>query len=116
MTQPFHRMMKAARHVRRADIGRAAVRGDLGNHTVIGVGRPSGSRVMDDAAGIQENDVVVTKVGLQYWVWQQVGKSRKRLDGPYDDLGQAESRAKVLAIEFGSDAWFENESKTATTI
>lgn len=46
---------------------------------------------MSEPVGIQENDVVVTKVVSQYWVWQQVGKSRKRLDGPYDDLVQAES-------------------------
>jgi hypothetical protein len=46
----------------------------------------------------------------------EVGKSRKRLDGPYDDLVQAESRAKVLATEFGSDAWFEDESKIVMAI
>ena len=71
---------------------------------------------MDEPVGIQESDIVVTKVVSQYWVWQQVGKSRKRLDGPYDDLVQAESRAKVLATEFGSDAWFEDESKIVMAI
>jgi hypothetical protein len=71
---------------------------------------------MSDAAGIQENDVVVTKVGPQYWVWQQVSTARKRLDGPYDDGVQAESRAKVLATEIGSAAWFEDESKAVTAI
>jgi hypothetical protein len=71
---------------------------------------------MFEPVGIQENDVVVTKVGPQYWVWQQVGQSRKRLDGPYDDAVQAESRAKVLASEFGSNAWFEDESKIVMAI
>jgi hypothetical protein len=71
---------------------------------------------MEDAAGIQNNDVVVTKVVNQFWVWQQVGKSRKRLDGPFDDRAQAESRAKVLADEFSCDAWFETEGGVATDI
>jgi hypothetical protein len=34
---------------------------------------------MPETAGIQENDVVVTKVGPQYWVWQQAGKSPQML-------------------------------------
>jgi hypothetical protein len=71
---------------------------------------------MGNARGIQDQDVVVTKVVNQFWVWQQVGKSRKRLNGPFDDLVQAESQAKVLAAEFGSDAWFETEGGVATQI
>jgi hypothetical protein len=71
---------------------------------------------MNAPTGIQNSDVVVTKVTNQFWVWQQVGKSRRRLDGPLDDRVQAESRAKVLAAGFHSDAWFETEGGVATEI
>jgi hypothetical protein len=71
---------------------------------------------MNEAPGIQNQDVVVTRVVNHFWIWQQVGKSRKRLDGPFDDLAQAESRAKALAGQLGSDAWFETEGGVATEI
>ena len=71
---------------------------------------------MDAPTGIQNNDVIVTKVGPQFWIWQQIGESRKRLDGPLDDRAQAESLAKVLADEFNSGAWFETEGGVTTEI
>jgi hypothetical protein len=71
---------------------------------------------MNEGIAIQDNDVVVTKVVNQFWVWQQFGKSRKRLDGPFADRAEAESRARQLADHHESDAWFETESEIATLL
>lgn len=48
----------------------------------------SGGDVMNEGISIQDNDVVVTKVVNQFWVWQQIGESRKRLDGPSADRAE----------------------------
>jgi hypothetical protein len=76
----------------------------------------SGGDVMNEGIAIQDNDVVVTRVVNQFWVWQQIGESRKRLDGPFADRAEAESRAKELANNIGSDPWFETESAIATLL